>query len=643
MKIEKRWVYFFLSFTYLELLFKLVVYKNIFDISIINITLFNLFLSTFICLICSISKEKTNRILGRIIIFISSFIFMFQECIHSIFGFYFTFNLFGAAGQTLEFASDIINVIVKNIIWIILFLVPFILSFVLKKIISYEQNSKNILTKLLSLSIAFLGLFYCSLLIGNNKDYSSYKLYFEYNDTALSVEKLGVSNSFYLDIVKYFTHFEENINIVTPIEQTPVEEETIKYEYNNLDIDFNSLANSETNATRKQMDLYFASETGTLQNEYTGVFEGKNLILFMAESFNEVAVREELTPTLYKLTHEGFVFNNFYTPTISSTIGGEFQELTGLYAANGFVTPWKNGNNSFPMGISTVFEKMDYNTYAYHNHSYVFQNRNKYLKALGFDNFLGCFNGLEKKINCHMWPESDVELIDATIDDYINSENPFMVFYATVSGHGDYSFSGHAIAAKNKSLVKELNYSEKVKVYLAAQIELDKALEDLINRLDEAGKLSNTVIALVGDHYPYFLSASEVNEMSDYKKDSVVEINHSNFILWNSKMKTVNIDKVGSQIDVLPTLYNLFKVEYDSRIIIGKDILSPEPGLAMFANRSWVSDYGTYFASSGNFIPNEGVEIPEDYVAMMNNKVSNRINMSKLILTENYYKYVLGD
>ena len=82
------------------------------------------------------------------------------------------------------------------------------------------------------------------------------------------------------------------------------------------------------------MHEYFSNETGTLQNEYTGLFKDKNLILFMAESFNEVAVSEELTPTIYKLVNSSFIFDNFYTPVNNSTIGGEFQELTGLFANN---------------------------------------------------------------------------------------------------------------------------------------------------------------------------------------------------------------------------------------------------------------------------------------------------------------------
>ena len=363
----------------------------------------------------------------------------------------------------------------------------------------------------------------------------------------------------------------------------------------------------------------------------------------MAESFNEIAVREDLTPTLYKLVNSGFVFNNFYTPTISSTIGGEFQELTGLVAASGFLGPWKSGNNYFPFGVGKVFKDMDYNTFAYHDHSVYFQNRYIYLKSLGFDNFKGCFNGLEKSINCKIWPESDVEMIDATIEDYINSDKPFFTYYVTVSGHGGYTFSSSAMAKKHMNEVKDLNISEKPKAYLAAQIELDRALEDLIKKLDEAGKLDDTVIALVGDHYPYYLSVDEVNEIADYEKDGIIEINRSNFILWNSKMDTVTVDKVGSEIDVLPTLYNLFGVKYDSRLIIGKDILSTEPGLAIFGNRSWVSDKGSYFSQKNKFVPKDNVSVDDDYISYMNTLVNNRMSMSKNIMANDYYKKVLGD
>ena len=46
--------------------------------------------------------------------------------------------------------------------------------------------------------------------------------------------------------------------------------------------------------------------------------------------------------------------------------------------------PYRNGTNYYPFGIGTIFKNMDYNTFAYHDHSVYFQNRYIYLKSLGF-------------------------------------------------------------------------------------------------------------------------------------------------------------------------------------------------------------------------------------------------------------------
>jgi phosphoglycerol transferase MdoB-like AlkP superfamily enzyme len=170
-------------------------------------------------------------------------------------------------------------------------------------------------------------------------------------------------------------------------------------------------------------------------------------------------------------------------------------------------------------------------------------------------------------------------------------------------------------------------------------------LEQLIKNLEESGELEDTVIALVGDHYPYTLKNEEMNEISTYTKDNIIEVNHSNFILWNSEIKEpIIIEKLGSQIDVLPTLLNLFGIEYDSRLIVGKDILSDTGCLAIFSNYSWVSDYGTYNANQRKFILKEGktLEDIDGYVAAMNNRVSNAYSISKMIMDNNYYTYILG-
>ena len=636
----KIFIIYFIAFLYSELIFKLLVHENIFNYSLILIVIYSLGLSLFLSVLNSFFSPKTNKVFFFINLIIIGFIFGLQYCVFKIFGFYFDFTLFGAADQVIGFAEDGVKLVLENILGVLILYLPLIVSIVFNKHIRIEKEKPfSLIVEFLASIVIFEILIVC-IKADKKSDITADELYFKVNNIQLSVKKFGVLNTTILDVNRQIFGFNQEIFDVKPNKNHKKEPAEIVYDYNNLDIDFDSLINKENNSTIKSMHQYFKNEEGTLKNKYTNYFKGKNLILFMGESFNEIAVDKKLTPTLYKLVNNGFVFKDFYTPTISSTIGGEFQEITGLVAASGFLGPWKSGTNSFPFGMANVFKGLDYNTFAYHDHNYYFQNRNKYLKAIGFDNYLACNNGLEKKINCHQWPESDIEMINATVDDYITSEKPFFTYYVTVSGHGGYLLNG-AIAKKYKDDVKDLPYSNEVKAYLAQNMELDRALETLINKLEENGKLDNTVIALVGDHYPYMLKVNEINEVIP-NKDQVIEINHSNFILWNNKMKNVYVDKVGSQIDVLPTLYNLFGVPYDSRLIIGKDILSTTPGLAIFGNGSWVSDYGKYYSRNSKenrFILKEGKTVDENYVNNMNKIVANRMNMSGLIMKNDYYKY----
>ena len=646
MKKMNLFLIYFVSFVYMEFIYKIFIYDNIFRLSIINMILFIVPFSIFMYLLSKLLREKGNKIIFIVIMSLIAIWFSAQYVVKSYFDFYISLSTFEVADQVGDFMGKAVIETLKRIPGIILFFLPMILTLIFNKYVNFKHNNyKKNLIVLILLVLSFVG-YKLGLNINKNDIYSPYNLYYTVNDVSLNMENFGVLNTFAIDIKRSIFGFEEQIvidsggNLNQEVDNNDPQE--IVYEYNNLDINFEELLNNESNNTIKKIHEYMNNDTGTLQNQYTGIFEGKNLILFMAESFNEIAVNKDLTPTLYKLVNGGFVFENFYTPTIYSTIGGEFQELTGLYAqSTSILSKFRSGNIYFPQGIGNMFEKINYSTYAYHNNAYSFQDRNKYLKSMGLGNFKACYNGLEKLINCKEWPQSDVAMIEATYNDYINEEN-FMVFYASVSGHSSYTW-GNAAAKKHKDeyMASGLNYSEGPASYIAAQMELDRALELLIQKLDEKGILADTVIALVGDHYPYELTIDEINEVSTYKKDSVVEVNRSNFILWNSEMDTIKISKVGSQIDVIPTIYNVFGLDYDSRLFIGKDILSTEGGLAMFGNRSWVTDKGTYFAANGKFVAKETIENEEEYISTINKIVNNKITMSKLIIENNYYKKVL--
>jgi phosphoglycerol transferase MdoB-like AlkP superfamily enzyme len=476
-----------------------------------------------------------------------------------------------------------------------------------------------------------IGIYFVNIFAQERKTGGIYNLYFETNNISLNIERLGVMAATVLDVERSVFGFNEKILEVNLFEE---DNSFSEYDYNVLELDLNN-----ENENIEIINNYVMNEFGTRKNEYTGMFENMNLIFIVAESFSEIAVSEELTPTLYKLVHDGFYFKNYYTSNNLSTIGGEFQALTGLYADNSLLSNWRSGSAYFPYGIGTMFSNQGYKTYAYHNNDAFFQDRNVYLKTQGLSNYIGCNNGMEELIDCNIWPQSDVEMISQTYDDYMYNDEQFLTYYMTVSGHFYYSTSANSIAAKNQDYVNHLDYNEDIRGYLATQIELDMALELLLDKLEESGKLDNTVIVLTADHYPYNLNINNINKLSDYERDLMIEANSNNLIIYNSKMTPVTIDKTAMSIDILPTILNLFGMEYDSRIIMGKDILSTTTGIAIFKDKSWVTDKGTYYASTGKFV---GEDVSDEYIQNINNIVNNRTAISRMIVANDYYRKILG-
>lgn len=614
---------YFISLVYLEFMFR-IFGINSFNFKNLYTLLYIVFIS-FILVFTNRLFYKKGSLVNKILLFFISFYFSLEIVFKKIFNVYFSIKSTGMVGNLNSFYKEMINYIYHNFLYIFIMFIPFMVICFINKCVKFDRVNKRDIVLYLILILNSYNIFNLSIML--NKSLNN--LYYNIDNSNLYKEYVGVIPSTMLDIKRSVFGFNEK---VVSVNKYVVD---IEYDKNIIDIDFDKFISKETDKTLLSMHNYFKDEDGTNKNKYSKYFKDKNLILFMAESFNSIAVSKDLTPTLYKLVNGGFTFNNFYSPVVLSTIGGEYKELTGLYPSVDMLSKvWRNGKNSYEWGIGNRFKDMGYNTYAYHDNQYDFQNRNQYLKSIGLDNYLGCGNGLETRIDCTVWPQSDVDMINSTVDDYIN-EDKFFVYYVTVSGHMDYNYSNH-IANKNKELVDDLGYNLESKAYLATQIELDRALESLIDKLKKSGKLDDTVIALVGDHYPYALSLDNINEISDFERDNLFTINKSNFILWNNKMDKVNVDKVGSQIDVLPTIYNLFGIEYDSRLIIGKDILSDSEGLSIFNNLSWISDKGIYNSISGEYIGDGD----DEYVNNMNNIVSNRVSMSKYLIKYNYYDLV---
>ena len=627
---------------FLEFVFKIFTLKDFFSWNTLYIILFTIPIAIIITLLETLAKsEKVNRIITAILTFLISFIFIAQFVHYmyytSIFSIYSLFH----GGQVLEFIGSIMKVILRNIFPIILLFIPTVIPLIKKIPISYEY--KDNFNKGMFLLIGIL-VFIASLIIIElepKNPYSARRLYYETHVPTLTASKFGLITTMRLDAKRTIFGFEEVIAEVST-DEPPVEitEENI-IEYNVMELDFNALINSEKDKTVKSMHQYFSTVAPTSKNEYTGMFKGKNLIVFVAEAFSPMAINEKYTPTLYKLYNEGFQFTNFYTPFFYvSTSDGEYTSLLSLLPKNTGWNMYRSRNNYLPFTYANVFKELGYEARAYHNGSYKYYDRHLSHPNMGYQ-YKACGNGL--KINCKYWPQSDIEMIEATADEYINSEH-YITYYMTVSGHLEYNFmGGNKMASKHKKEVADLNAPTAVKAYMATQMEFDQALEILINKLEANGTLDDTVIVITADHYPYGLTDSDIKKYANYIDDFKFDVHRNNFLIWNSEMtEPIVIDKYAYQLDALPTVLNLFGIEYDSRLLMGTDILSDSDPLIIFNDRSWITDKGRYNAVSKKFT-SFGESVSNEYIEKINAIVSNKYSMSANILDKNYYKHVFKE
>ncbi len=624
---------------YLELIYKVFILKNILTTNTLSVILFSIPWIIIFSIITSIFNEKVNKVLTIILSFTIMLITLAQIVYYNFYNSIFSFlSLTTGTGQVLEFYEMIISVILRVWYIFVLILVPFILFIIFKnKIFNFNRNNyKYMLSFIAILLLSLLGIFI--VVKKDNKGfYSLQRLLFKTHAPMLTIDKTGLLTMEMIDIERYifgFTEdvYDENINKVNQ------KEEIVKpIEYNKTDIDFDKLISEETNETIKNMHEYFKNIDASNKNDYTGLFKGKNLIFITAEAFDTIALSEELTPTLYKMANNSFIFNNYYQPLYPvSTSDGEYMNLTSLIPKEGVWSFSKSSKISMPYGIGNIFKKDGYVTYGFHNHNYKYYDRNKSHKNIGLT-YYGCGNGLEKKMNCKHWPNSDKEMIDATTNYYIDNDK-FMTYYMTVSGHLNYNFNGNNMAYRNKDKVKNLPYSKAVKAYYATQIELDKAMESLLKELESKNKLNDTLIVIAPDHYPYGLTTKQMNEISTIDRSDKFEKFHTTLIMYNPNIEKTEVNKVISSIDILPTIYNLYGIEYDSRLLIGRDIFSDNEHIVILSDRSWITDKGRYNSVTKKFTNNTDEVIDEDYINRINTIVNQKYSMSSLVLSNNYYK-----
>lgn len=666
-------IFFPAAIFFMELVFH--IYMKL-GIKYIPIYLFFSIAGGFLCaLLTSYFPEKINKIIACVLTFLLGLIFCIEIVCKTVLSQY--YQLASSASMAVnnhlsDYSGAIFKGIFMNIIGLLLMFVPFILLVtILRKRIKFAPKPPALAL------LTFIGLIVCHLLAlialhlpygGDQKPSDLYK-----TDTEIEeqVRQLGVLTMLRLDIKHSIFGVDRNLSIdseelqkINSLQQntetTAEADKTIDTSPNVLDIDFDKLSESTSNESVQWLNEYFSSITPTNKNKYTGMFKGYNVIFITAEGFSGYMIDKELTPTLYKLTHEGFVFNNFYTALhYTSTSNGECQNLLGLYPKNGEPRTMEVVGTkplSVPFTLANQLNNLGYHSIGYHFNQNVYNRRQSH-PQLGYEWNDSDQLELEKnEYGAAYWPQSDNYMVTETFDDYVNKQ-PFNIYYMTISGHMPYVDNGNSMAVRNYDQVKDLPYSEDTKCYIAANLELEKGLTTLVNKLEEAGIADKTLLVMAPDHIPYFdlPVLEELTGQTFGKSEDTQYLNEENInfdvyknslIIWSASMKEpVTVDKVCCQVDILPTVSNLLGLNYDSRLLEGTDILSDSEGLVVFSSKSWKSDKGFYNSYTGEFTLADGVTMSESeietYVDAMKTAANYKVQATILIQDTDYYSLIL--
>lgn len=683
------WILFTAMLLYYELLFHGLNF-GIKAGNMLLIAIFALVGGGVLGIITNVFPVIVNKIIATVLALFIGVLFVAQYVYHSVFNNYLSvMGTIRFGNQAADNADTVLSNMKTDISDIVLLVIPVVIAIVLIWTLMSFERRRWWVNLICVGAVAVMYIATVMVMWAVDLDvYSPYKVYSQYTSVDLAVEKLGVIESFVVDVRENVTSGSDKGQIsfasvgmdkaVDPLEssgdpatdssnaddsnlgvtgkdlhsdsineQATTEESTtetpVDTSPNVLDLDFDAINELSGSDAVSSLSEYFKSVTPTKKNEYTGMFDGYNVIWITAEGFTGYALESGLFSALSKLADEGFVFENYYQPLwYGSTLGGEYANLMGSPTKNGgYLSMCRAADNENGMyfSMANTLKRMGYSCYGFHDNDYTYYDRNITHPALGYE-WIASGNGLEYQTDEYgqdIWPQSDLVMLEETFDKY-TKDQPFHLYYLTVSGHVPYGYgAANAMSEKNKDVVADLDYSDTTKAYLASQYEMERMLEELLERLEKRDILDKTVIVLAGDHVPYD-NMEVVDELAGQSFGNDLDAYRSRLIIWSGSMeKPVRVEKVCSSIDILPTMLNLMGAEFDSRLIVGRDILSDSPGLVLFPDRSYITDTYEYNASwdqivRGN-VSDETFEVMQLYVA-------DKFTAADNITETGYYNYV---
>ncbi len=421
------------------------------------------------------------------------------------------------------------------------------------------------------------------------------------------------------------------------------------FEYNVRNFYVNFLRKSEETSSESLtfLDTIFKTEPILHRNNYTGLFEGKNLIILQLESIDKFLTTKEIMPNLNTLREHSIDFLDHYSFVNGggSTFNSEFMVNTG------YATPYSyNQNaytfskNNFDYSLPNLFKSVNYTVNAFHMNSSEYYSRGVNYKNFGYDSYnglkdLGIYQNKEYELDTELLKNEEFNAKIFNVENPVNQN--FVSYIITYSAHKPFSkdkgVCGMLVTEEEKN---DPNFGTSELDCLKKQAkETDDMIGLLISNLKEKGLYDNTVIAVFADHYVYTLSDKTI--LDTYKDTSTNLINHTDFFISSSDISYTKVEKPTSQLNILPTLLNLFNLYSHPNYYIGEDALGDSySGYVFFSDYTWY-DGKRYVSPNGEIL--KGLNATEDYINDMNKKINDLIEKNDEVLKTNYFKLLKQD
>ena len=552
----KHIIIIILPFILIDILTRILGYKiHFYGILRLVPTLFTL---SYILLGVGISlllEKKKGKILYIILFIISFALFITNNIYYSMTDTFFDFSLILLADEGSEYFLD---AILNCNIWVYISSIIIIITFILG-LKYFKGNTKTDLKKIIKVFFLFLIIHTLTpLLLGKANDalnWSTWRnprnIYINFNDNNKSMRISGIYEysvrNFYITFIK------------------------AKKTTNEEDITF--------------LEEEYSKEEENYQTNYTGKYKDKNLILLQLEGIDNWLITKEDTPTLYKMMNNSINFTNHY-----SYYNGGGSTFNSEFAVNtGFITPlsytqnaYTFNKNTFPYSLAHLFKNMGYSVNAFHMNDSEYYSRGTNYKNWGYENYYGLKElGVYKDDSYTL----DRELIlNETFSEKMFPEEKFVDYIITYSGHLPFTTEkGVCRKLVIEDVLKKENLEELPNDYILPTLteeecarrqakETDYMVELLLNKLTEKNLIDNTVIVVFTDHYLYTLSDQTI--LDKYKETKNNLINKTPFFIWDNETTKKKITSVTSQLNILPTLLNLYGLEYHPNYYIGEDALN---------------------------------------------------------------------